>query len=65
MTDAELGRVVKLKRLELGLSQSALAKKAHVSNTSVCSIETMKRKSLPKTRMALAVALGVEPEKWI
>lgn len=65
MTDAELGRAVKLKRLELGLSQSALAKKARVSNTSVCSIETAKRKSLPKTRMALAVALGVEPEKWI
>ncbi len=65
MTDIEFGKTVKLKRLRQGLSQNALAQKARMSNTTVNAVERALHEFQPKTKMALAIALGVDPKEWI
>lgn len=65
MTDVEFGKAVRLKRLEQGMSQDALARKARMSNTTVNAVERALHEFQPKTKMALAVALGVDPKEWL
>ena len=65
MTDVEFGKMVRLKRLEQGLSQSRLAKLTSMSNATINAVENAKHEAQPKTKMALAVALGVDPQEWL
>lgn len=65
MTDIEFGQAVRIKRTELGMSQQDLARKAKISNTTVCAAENAQKQVQPKTKLALAIALGVDPKEWM
>lgn len=56
-----IGERVKLKRLELGLSQDELAARSGTTQQSIVNVETGKTKS-PRNILELAKALNVSPE---
>lgn len=55
----ELGRRIRDRRQELGLSQEALAQKAGINRTYIGSLETGQRNPSLENLCHLAVALGV------
>lgn len=65
VTNIEFGKMVRLKRLEQGLSQDKLAKLTNMSNATINAVENAKHEAQPKTKLALAVALGVDPKEWL
>src|SRR5205809_314202 len=58
----ELGRLIRLHRERLTLSQAALAGRVGLSRTSVTNIEQGRQKILVHQLLAFAVALGTSPE---
>lgn len=65
MTRGGFSSKLKIKRAEMGLTQSSLAKKAGLSVTTVNFIENGKIKPQLKTIVALATALGEDPSDWL
>ena len=58
----ELGRLIRLHRERLTLSQAALARRVGLSRTSVTNIEQGRQKILVHQLLSFAVALGTSPE---
>jgi transcriptional regulator with XRE-family HTH domain len=59
----EFGKLVKNKRIELGLTQEALAERAHLHHTYVGSVERGERNIAFANIIALARALKVSPKE--
>jgi transcriptional regulator with XRE-family HTH domain len=52
-------------RISLGLSQAALAEKAHTTQVTISLLELGRRSAQPRTVRRLADALGVEPRELV
>jgi len=61
--DKRLGLLVARKRVELGLSQTSLAKSVGISRPYLTQIETGKRLPAEETAQALVTALGISAEE--
>jgi DNA-binding XRE family transcriptional regulator len=57
---AAVGRRLRELREERGLTQAELARRAGVSNATLCFLESGETQPLPATQRALAAALGLE-----
>ena len=53
-----LGNIIHERRLELGLSQTRLAQRVGVAQSTLSDFELSKRKPWPKVKRNLALALG-------
>lgn len=66
MEEMELARRLKFERASKGLTQEELAKASGVTATTIALIETNRvAHPQPKTIIALATALGVDPQEWL
>lgn len=64
MQNSEIGRRIKERRQELGLTQMQLAEKAHISTSQVCYLESGKRNSSAITINTLSEVLNCSAE-WL
>ena len=65
MNEFEIAKAVKYSRVKLGITQEELAKKSGISVATVNFLENGKIKPHPKTIVAVAEALGVNPKEWM